>query len=136
MGAHGEEETRKLSSHAWLYDHGLKRFVSLPEAGMLIAIGDRVSLVTKKGLVFEADRAEIQVKWPRSGLGMAFYLTVGDQTYRLSLARPKGAATFDEETRKSRSKATIDFLTEGDVKDLVLGVRDIHRGPENVLAAD
>jgi hypothetical protein len=127
MSADGKEEAHKLSSNAWLYDSGVKRFIRLPDAGMLLAIGDRVSFITDKGPVFEADRSDIQVKWPRSGTGMLLYLTVGDQLYRLSLARPKGAATFDE-ARKSASKKIVDVLTEGDAKDLILGTRDLHRG--------
>jgi len=127
MGEHGEEETRKLSSNAWLYGSGLKRFAVLPDAGMLLAVGDRVSFTTKKGLVFEADRTDIQVQWPRSGTGMLLYLTVNGQIYRLTLARPRGAANFDE-VRKSKPKAAIDILTDGDYKDFILGTRDLHRG--------
>lgn len=127
MGAHEEEERGKLSSDAWLYGRGMKRFVRLPDAGMLLAIGDRVSFVTEKGLVFEADRADIQVKWPRIGVSTLLYLTVSDQVYRLSLARPRGATTLNE-ARKSKSKAVVDVLTEGDAKDLILGARDVHRG--------
>ena len=127
MSAQGEEQASKLSSNAWLYGRGVKRFIRLPDAGMLLANDDRVSFITKKGLVFESDTANIQVKWPRAGIGTLLYLTVSGQIYRLSLMRPKGAATFDE-ARKSTSKKVIDVLTEGDAKDLILGARDLHRG--------
>ena len=62
---------------------------------MLLAIGDRLSFVTKKGPVFEADRSEIKVVWPRYEFGGGINLTVGGKIYRLSLVRPRGVEEFD-----------------------------------------
>jgi|SRR5450755_1956574 len=124
-----EEVTRKLSSYAWLHRRArLGLFVYDP--GMLLAIGDRVSFVTAKGPVFEANRNEIKVKWPRSALGSAIYLTVGEKLYRLSLARPSGATTF-EATRKELDKdlkvAGLVFLG-GDFAELDKQFFDVRRG--------
>jgi hypothetical protein len=126
MVANGQEENRKLSSYAWLQRRGRLGIVAY-DAGMLLAVGDRVSLVTAKGPVFEADRNEINVKWPRLGLGTLIDLTVGDKLHRISLARPKGARNFDA-AKESLPKAAFDILTGGELKNLILGVRDINRG--------
>jgi hypothetical protein len=126
MAANGQEENRKLSSYAWLQRRG-PLGIPVYDAGMLLAAGDRVSFVTAKGPVFEADRNEIKVRWPRLWLGAGIYLTVGDKLHRISLDRPKGAETFDE-AKESLPKATFDILTDSDLKDLILGARDFHRG--------
>jgi hypothetical protein len=61
---------------------------------MLLAMGDRVSFVSRNGPVFKADRAEIRVKWPRTEFGGGVHLTVEGvgKIYRLSLGRPPHAA--------------------------------------------
>lgn len=126
MVADGQEENRKLSSYAWM-SHRTRLGLVAYDAGMLVAVGDRVSLVTAKGLVFEADRDDIKVQWPRLGLGTLIYLTVGDKLHRISLARPRGARTFDA-PKESLSQAVFGVITGGELKDVILGTRDIHRG--------
>jgi hypothetical protein len=114
MSTPGEEEPRRLSSNAWLRRG---KFFARYAPGMLAATGDRVSFVTKNGPVFEADRGEITVAWPRYQLGGGVNLTVGGEIYRLSLVRPKGAARFDRTPRENRSDArremAADLLWEG-----------------------
>jgi len=94
MSEPGKEEPGKLSSKAWL-QHGPKGMFGPSEVGILLAIGDRVSFVTPKGSVFEADRAEIRVDWPWWEGGGGVHLTVGSKIYRLALARPKNATDVD-----------------------------------------
>lgn len=129
MGADGEEETRKLSSNAWLR-HGPKGLFGSNDPGMLLAIGDRVSFVTKKGPVFEADRSDIKVEWPRYEFGGGVNLTVGGKIYRLSLVRPRGGEEFDKTARENLSHAAremvADLLWEG--SSSVTGFGEMHRG--------
>lgn len=129
MKADGGEQTRKLASPAWLRRGGLKGVFILPDPGLLLAVGDRVSFVTKTGPVFEADRAEIKVSMPRRELGGGLHLTVGGKVYLLSLVRPNGAPKFDETMREALKEFAFSQLTQW--TDVVMPVLDIHRGRAN-----
>jgi len=66
------------------------------EPGLLIAReGGRISFVTLKERVFEAERHEIGVNWPWWEFGAGVHLKVAGKTYRLSLARPPDAPDID-----------------------------------------
>jgi len=95
------------------------------DPGLLLAAGDRVSFVTRKGPVFEADRAEMQVKWPRSEFGGGVHLVVGGKTYRLSLARPPHAPDVDEQMAKSLREAALSLSGWGELFEAGAGIRDI-----------
>ena len=129
MGADGAQEGRKLSSNAWLR-HGPKGLFGPTDPGMLLAIGDRVSFVTKKGPVFEADRSEVKVVWPRSEFGGGVHLSVGGQIYRLALVRPRGAPEFDKTSRENLSQAAREMVADllWDGSSALTGFGDIHQG--------
>ena len=124
MSAPDEKETPRLSSKAWLR-HGPKGLFGPTDPGMLLAMGDRVTFLTRDGPVFEADRAEIRVKWPGWEFGGGVHLTVDGKIYRLSLARPPHAAEMDHAMRKALSEMVLEnsawYVLGG-------GFRDIHEG--------
>jgi hypothetical protein len=91
-----------MSSNAWLAHGSLFPWY---DPGVLLAVGDRVSFVAKKGPVFEAGRSDITVTWPWYGFGGAVYLTIGGTTYRLSLVRPRGALRGGRPLRPASSTA-------------------------------
>ena len=129
MGADGDQEVRKLSSNAWLR-HGPKGLFGPTDSGMLLAIGDRVSFVTKQGPVFEGDRSEVEVVWPRSEFGGGAHLTVRGRIYRLALVRPKGAPEFDKTSRENLSQAAREIVADllWDGSSSLTGFGDIHKG--------
>lgn len=125
MSAPSEEETPELSSKAWLR-HGPKGLFGSTDPGMLLAMGDRVSFVTRDGPVFEADRAEIQAKWPGWEFGGGVHLRVDGKIYRLSLARPPHATDMDDSLRKALSEFVLENLS--DWYAVGTGFRDVHEG--------
>jgi hypothetical protein len=125
MSTPGKKETPGLSSKAWLR-HGPKGLFGPTDPGLLLSVGDRVSFVTRDGPVFEADRAEIRVKWPRSEFGGGIHLTVDGKIYRLSLARPPHAAEMDTDLRKALSEFALENLS--DWYTVGAGFRDVHEG--------
>lgn len=88
-----------LSSNVWLQTG---TFSMSRDGGSLRAVGDQVSYVTKKGMVFEADRSKITAEWPWHGGGVN--LTVHGKTYKLSFVPPKGATEFDKSDAENRSQ--------------------------------
>ena len=91
----GPEGAIALVSPAWLR-HGPKGMFGRVEPGLLIAReGGRISFVTLKEKVFEAERHEIGVNWPWWEFGAGVHLKVAGKTYRLSLARPPDAPDID-----------------------------------------
>ena len=87
----GPESAIALVSPAWLR-HGPGGMFGGVEPGLLIAREDgRISFVTRKERVFEAERQEIGVNWPWWEFGAGVHLKVADKIYRLSLARPPHA---------------------------------------------
>jgi hypothetical protein len=109
MSTNDERGMRQLSSNAWLR-YGPKGFFGSIDAGMLLAVGDRVSFVTKKGTIFQADLSEIKVKWPGCWAGFAVNLATGGKVYRLSLARPRGGEEFDKTAGENLSRAVRETL--------------------------
>ena len=82
----GPEGTFALVSLVWLQGKGM---FGGRAPGLLIAReGGRISLVTQKQKVFEAERHEIDVKWPWWGLGLSAYLKVAGNTYPFSWLPP------------------------------------------------
>ena len=80
-----------LVSPAWLR-HGPWGMFGSVEPGLLIATAaGKISFVTQKERVFEADRREIGINWPWWEFGAGVHLKVMGKTYRLSLARPPDA---------------------------------------------
>jgi hypothetical protein len=125
MSTPGNKETPRLSSKAWLR-HGPKGLFGPTDPGLLVALGDRVSFVTRDGPVFEADRAQIVVTWPRSEFGGGVYLTVNGKIYRLSLARPPHAAEMDHALRSAISEFALENLS--DWYSVGAGFHDVHEG--------
>jgi hypothetical protein len=91
----GPEGAITLVSPAWLR-HGPFGMFGSVEPGLLIAReGGRISFVTQKERVFEAQRPEIGVSWPWWEFGAGVHLKVAGKMYRLSLARPPSAPDID-----------------------------------------
>lgn len=91
----GPDGAIALVSPAWLR-HGPMGMFGYAEPGLLIArTGGRISYVTQKGRIFEAERHEIGVNWPWWEFGAGVHLKVAGQTYRLSLARPPRTPDVD-----------------------------------------
>src|SRR5881275_460158 len=68
----GPEGAIALVSPAWLR-HGPKGMFGSVEPGLLIAReGGRISFVTQREKVFEAERQEIGVNWPGGSLGQVY----------------------------------------------------------------
>ena len=125
MSALRKQETPKLSAKAWLR-HGPKGLFGSTDPGMLLAMGDRVSFVARDGPVFEADRAEIQAKWPVWEFGGGVHLSVDSKIYRLSLARPPHATEMDDALHKALSEFVLENLS--DWYAVGAGFRDVHEG--------
>ena len=125
MSTPGKKGTPELSSKAWLR-HGPKGLFGPTDPGMLLAMGDHVSFVTRDGPVFEADRADIQAKWPGWEFGGGVHLTVNGKVYRLSLARPPHAPEMDNALRKAVSEFVLENLSEW--YGVGAGFRDVHEG--------
>lgn len=80
--ASGPEGAITLASLVWL-QHGPKGMFAGQDPGLLIAReGGRISLVTLKEKVFEAEKHEIGVKWPWWEFGQGAHLKVAGKTYR------------------------------------------------------
>jgi len=84
----GPEGTFALVSLVWLRG-GPKGMFGGMAPGLLIAReGGRISFVTQKQKVFEAERHEIDVKWPWWEFGAGAHLKVAGNTYRFSWLPP------------------------------------------------
>ena len=78
-----------LVSLVWLQRASFGGLFQNQNPGLLIAReGGRISLVTLKEKVFEAEKHEIVARWPWYQFGQGVRLKVAGKTYRLSLARP------------------------------------------------
>ena len=132
MSTENETQEPKLASNAWLR-HGPKGMFGPQEPGMLTAVGNRVSFVTKNGPVFEANRADIGVNWPRSEFGGGVHLTVGGKVYRLALVKPKGVPEFDKTAKENLSEAARDALVDfaSEVAGELFQLRYVARGRES-----
>ena len=71
-----------LVSLVWLQRGALSGLFQNQDPGLLIAReGGRISLVTQKGKVFEAEKREISAKWPWYQFGQGMRLGVAGKTY-------------------------------------------------------
>lgn len=96
-----------LVSPAWLR-HGPKGMFGGAEPGLLIAReGERISFVTQKEKVFEAERHEIGVNWPWWEFGAGVHLKMAGKTYRLSLARPPHTPDINLSERGGSSRRSL-----------------------------
>jgi hypothetical protein len=120
MSAPGNKGAVELSSKAWLR-HGPKGLFGPTDAGILFAEGDQLGFLTRRGPVFQVDRADVQVNWPWWEFGGGVHLTVEGKIYRLSLARPPRASDIDEPTLKS-------LLSSSELSEMVVNLRSISEG--------
>lgn len=122
----------KLASNVWLR-HGPGGMFGWQEPGRLAADGDQVRFVTKEGVVFEANRADIGVKFPKSEFGGGVHLTVEGKVYRLALVKPKGVPEFGKTANENLSEAARDVLIDS-VSELAGAISDVWHIPEGRAA--
>lgn len=96
-----------LVSLVWLQRETLFGLFQNQDPGLLIAReGGRISLVTLKGKVFEAEKHEIGVKWPWYQFGQGVRLKIADKSY--GFAWMPGSGTSASWGRREREQV---FLT-------------------------
>ena len=116
----GQEGAMRLVSPAWLR-HGPGGMFGSVEPGLLIAReGGRISFVTQKEKVFEAERHEIGVNWPWWEFGAGVHRKGAGKTYRLSLARPPNAPNIDlgERGGLASTLAALGFMDRTGISSL------------------